>query len=364
MLVDIIAGTRPNFVKIATILHAFTTQFPIDGEVKYRLIHTGQHYDARMSDDFFDQLEIQSPNFNLNVGSGTQAEQTSAIMIGYEKILLEAKCDLCVVVGDVNSTMACAITAKKMNIKVAHIEAGIRSGDPTMPEEVNRIVTDSLSDWFFTTTKDASINLRRCGINSEKIFFVGNTMIDTLLRSMKRLQKPDFFDTYNLKPQNYLVVTLHRPANVDCREKLMALVQVLSREARGLSLIFPMHPRTKKVFENIKNIPRNLLVVEPQPYLQFNWLIKNAKAVITDSGGISEETTMMGIPCFTLRENTERPETVIVGTNELIGTDPNLFSGHFEVLFANKWKKGGIPDLWDGKSGVRIAAIINDLLRL
>ena len=362
ILIDIIAGARPNFMKIAPIIRAVKATQEKSGRLKYRLIHTGQHYDAKMSGDFFTQLGIPAPDVNLEVGSGTQAEQTAVIMTRYEKLLLDARSDLCLVVGDVTSTMACAIAAQKLCVPVAHVEAGIRSGDWTMPEEINRMVTDSITNYFFTTSDVANNNLKKSGVSDERIFFVGNTMIDTLLANMDRLQPPLFWKEMNLSSGQYLVLTLHRPNNVDGENKLAQLLTAVGTGARGLPVIFPVHPRTAKTLKAIVGLPANLHFVDPQPYLEFNYLVKHAKAVITDSGGITEETTVMGVPCMTLRDSTERPETVTVGTNELLGTNPSALTPAFEKLFAGKWKRGAIPEMWDGKTGPRIVKHLEQLL--
>jgi UDP-N-acetylglucosamine 2-epimerase (non-hydrolysing) len=361
MLIDLIAGARPNFMKIASITHAIKKVQSEGKKIEFRLIHTGQHYDKNMSDSFFDQLGIPLPDVNLGAGGGTQAEQTAAIMIGYEKILIKKKPDICLVVGDVTSTMACAITAQKLLVKVAHVEAGIRSGDWTMPEEINRLVTDSISNYFFTTTELASNNLYKNGIGLDRIFWVGNTMIDTLLKHRYDFIKPTIWDQIGLVDHSYIVITLHRPANVDGDVKLKKLIDEIIKHSNGLPLIFPVHPRTKKIISALGIKHPNLHMIEPQSYLEFNYLVERAKAVITDSGGITEETTVLGIPCITLRNNTERPETVSIGTNELIGTDPNAIAPALKVLFDGNWKKGSIPELWDGQSGTRI---VNKLLEL
>lgn len=354
MKIDIIAGARPNFMKIAPIIDAIHHAQKDGKNITFRLVHTGQHYDKNMSDSFFEQLGIPEPHVNLGTGSGTQAEQTAAIMIKYEKLLMEEKTDLCLVVGDVTSTMACSISAQKLNVKVAHVEAGIRSGDWSMPEEINRMVTDSITNYFFTTTEIANENLRKAGIPEERIYFVGNTMIDTLLKHRTRFKKPPIWEEIGLKEKNYIVLTLHRPANVDENSKLKALLEEIIQQSRDLSLIFPVHPRTAKILKNIGFRHSRLHTVEPLGYLEFNYLVEHCRAVITDSGGITEETTVMGIPCMTLRDNTERPETITIGTNELVGTDPKALRPYFEKLFAGKWKKGAIPELWDGKAAERI----------
>ena len=362
ILVDIIAGARPNFMKIAPIIRAIEARRKNGGPLRYRLVHTGQHYDAAMSGDFFTQLGIPEPHVNLEVGSASQAEQTAAIMVRYEKLLLEKKSALCLVVGDVTSTMACAIAAQKLHVPVAHVEGGIRSGDWTMPEEINRMVTDAITNWFFTTSEVANTNLRRAGIGDDRLFFVGNTMIDTLLHHRAQFRKPAFFDELKLQRGEYFVVTLHRPANVDRGDGFSRLLQAIGDGARGLPVVFPVHPRTAKTLRDIGDVPTNIKLVDPQPYLEFNYLVENAKAVITDSGGITEETTVMGVPCITLRDSTERPETVTTGTNELIGTDPAAFAPVLERLFAGRWKKGAIPEMWDGQTAPRIVAALERLL--
>lgn len=362
MKIDIIAGARPNFMKIAPIIEAIKSAQEKQANLSFRLIHTGQHYDKKMSGDFFEQLGIPEPNINLGAGGGTQAEQTAAIMVRYEKTLMDEPADLCLVVGDVTSTMACSIVAKKMNMKVAHVEAGIRSFDVTMPEEINRMVTDAITDYFYTTSSTANQNLRKAGTSKEKIQFVGNTMIDTLYKNLNKLQKPPFWDNYALKTGDYFVVTLHRPANVDNPEKLKEYIQVLTQNVKGLPVVFPIHPRTAKILSALDiTIPANFHVIDPLGYLEFIYLIKNAKAVITDSGGITEETTVLKIPCITLRDNTERPETVTKGTNELIGTNPQAIVPALDRLFKGEWKKGKIPPLWDGKTGERIVTHLIEL---
>lgn len=361
MKITIIAGARPNFIKIAPIIDAVTNSGKAGENISYRLVHTGQHYDKNMSDSFFQQLGIPSPDVNLECGGGTQAEQTANIMVKFERELLDNPADLVVVVGDVTSTMACTIVAKKLNTKVAHVEAGIRSGDMTMPEEINRIVTDSLSDYFFTTSRLASDNLVKQGINSERIFFVGNTMIDTLIKQRSRFSKPEIWDHIGLEEKSYIVLTLHRPANVDGEYKLKELLEEIEKQSRDLNIVFPVHPRTAKKLTEIGFKSPKMSFVEPLSYLEFNYLVERAKCVITDSGGITEETTVLGVPCITLRDSTERPETVTVGTNELIGTNPAALAPYMNMLFSGNWKKGNIPELWDGQTSTRIIDILNNL---
>ena len=363
-LIDIIAGARPNFMKIAPVIRALELRRASGSRLEYRLVHTGQHYDTRMSADFFSQLGIPAPHVNLGVGSGSQAEQTAAIMVGYEEVLLKRKSDLCLVVGDVTSTMACTIVAQKMHLPVAHVEAGIRSGDWSMPEEINRMVTDSISNWFFTTSEVANSNLRGAGVSEERIFFVGNTMIDTLRANLERLRKPDFWEALGLREKEYFVLTLHRPGNVDRGDGFFKLLEAIAEGTRGAPVVFPVHPRTLKTLSEFRSLPESFALVEPQPYLEFNYLVKHAKAVITDSGGVTEETTVMGVPCMTLRETTERPETVTIGTNELVGTNPKALRPFLDKLYSGQWKKGNVPDKWDGRSGNRIVSVLEQLLEV
>jgi len=354
MNITLVAGARPNFVKIAPIIYAIKKRQVTGAKLGYRLVHTGQHYDSKMSGDFFRELHIPDPDINLECGSGSQAEQTAAIMIAFEKELLQNPADLVLVVGDVTSTMACTIVAKKLNTRVAHVEAGIRSFDLTMPEEINRMVTDSITDYFFTTSEFANDNLLKSGVKEADIFYVGNVMIDTLLANRSRFIKPAIFNELGLIEKQYLVMTLHRPANVDEGRKLKALIDEIVENAEGLPVIFPIHPRTARLFNDLDVSAPTLKIIEPLGYLEFNYLVGNSKAVITDSGGITEETTVMNIPCLTLRDNTERPETILTGTNELIGTDPLNIKPAMKKLFAGEWKKGAIPNLWDGHAAERI----------
>ena len=395
MKITLIAGARPNFMKVAPIIKAIKAH----NEISYRLVHTGQHYDKNMSDTFFEELGIPAPDVNLGCGGGSQAEQTAAIMVAFEKELMAHPADIVMVVGDVTSTMACSIVAKKLNTKVCHVEAGIRSWDLTMPEEINRMVTDSLADYMFTTSEVANRNLVRQGAElveslafsdessskvegvkslpedkyafervPQKVWHVGNVMIDTLLANRARFRKPEVWDELGLKPQEFIVMTMHRPANVDEENHLHAMMEQIIDNVHGLPVIFPIHPRTAKLFyglwgdetELAKRLP-NLHIVEPMGYLEFNYLVERAKAVVTDSGGITEETTVMGVPCITLRDNTERPETCTVGTNELIGTNPAAIKPALDKLFAGEWKKGAIPELWDGHAAERIIEILSAL---
>jgi UDP-N-acetylglucosamine 2-epimerase (non-hydrolysing) len=282
-------------------------------------------------------------------------------MVRFEKYLVENPCDMIIVVGDVTSTMACSIVAKKMNTKVAHVEAGIRSWDLTMPEEINRMVTDALADYFFTTTEIANRNLRNMGISDERIFLVGNVMIDTLNANLDRFRKPAEYDELKLEKGKFFVLTMHRPANVDESEKLRLMMEQITKNVHGMPIVFPIHPRTAKIFKDLGIEADNLKVIEPLGYLEFNYLVKNSFGVITDSGGITEETTVMHIPCLTLRDNTERPETCDIGTNKLIGTNPANVKPALDKLFAGEWPKGDVPELWDGFASERIVNIIKKL---
>ena len=393
MLVTLIAGARPNFMKIAPIIRAIKTMEAAGKDMHYRLVHTGQHYDKNMSDTFFEELGIPQPDVNLGCGGGTQAEQTAHIMVAFEQYLMANPCDLVLVVGDVTSTMACSIVAKKLNTKVCHVEAGIRSWDLTMPEEINRMVTDSLADYMFTTTDIADRNLLRQGAVyaeewqpeqvvlghdrcPQRVWRVGNVMIDTLLKNMQRFRKPAVYDELGLQEGKYVVMTMHRPANVDEETHLRALMEQIIMNVHGEPIVFPIHPRTAKIFyglwgtatdsveENraaLHKVFPNLYIVDPMGYLEFNYLVQHSRAVVTDSGGITEETTVMGVPCITLRDNTERPETCMVGTNELIGTNPAAVKPALDKLYAGEWKKGAIPELWDGHAAERIVEILANL---
>lgn len=358
MKLTIVAGARPNFMKIAPIIHAVEKAQTNGSNISFRLIHTGQHYDKKMSGNFFEQLHIPEPHANLEAGGGSQAEQTAAIMIRFERELIDNPTDMVLVVGDVTSTMACAIVAQKQHVKVAHVEAGIRSGDWTMPEEINRMVTDSITNYFFTTSELANQNLITNGINKEHIYFVGNTMIDTLLKQRPNFIKPDIWDELELKEKGYIVMTLHRPANVDESEKLKEMMSEIVAHSHDLPLVFPVHPRTAKILEGLGVSHPRLHMIEPQSYLEFNYMVERAKAVVTDSGGITEEASIMNVPCMTLRDNTERPETIELGTNELLGTNPKAIKPAMEKLFSGTWKQGQEIPMWDGKSAERIVEVL------
>ena len=399
MLITLIAGARPNFMKIAPLIKAIQKAAAEGHDIRHRLVHTGQHYDKNMSDTFFEELGIPMPDVNLGCGGGTQAEQTANIMMAFEKDLMANPTDLVLVVGDVTSTMACSIVAKKLNTKVCHVEAGIRSWDQTMPEEINRMVTDALADYMFTTSEIANKNLLLQGAelqasssnsliasspnslpaleeeqyafkrNVQRVWYVGNVMIDTLMANRARFRRPAVYDALGLEEKQYIVMTMHRHANVDEQEHLKALMEQIITNVHGLPIIFPIHPRTAKLFynlwgdeEKLKEIFPNLHIVDPMGYLEFNYLVERAKAVVTDSGGITEETTVMGVPCITLRDNTERPETCTVGTNMLIGTKPEAIKPALDKLFAGEWKQGAIPALWDGQTSERIVEILLELL--
>lgn len=360
-IIDIIAGARPNFMKIAPIIHELNRVRDNGSSLAYRLIHTGQHYDTAMSGRFFEQLGIPDPDVNLGVGSGTQAEQTGNIMIAYERQVAIQRPNLCLVVGDVNSTMACAITAKKLGIPVAHVEAGIRSGDWSMPEEVNRVVTDSIADWFFTTSESATLNLRQQGVQVEAIFFVGNTMIDTLVANQRRLVPAACVSELGLSARRYFVLTMHRPANVDSFDMLAKFLRTIDSSSAGLPVVFPVHPRTAKILRDCSLRFDNIQMVEPLGYLEFLHLVRESVGVITDSGGLSEETTVLGVPCLTLRNTTERPETVTIGTNRLIGSDHVALADSMGQIVQGKWKIGSVPPLWDGQCAHRIIAAIESI---
>ncbi|MCP4118765.1 MAG: UDP-N-acetylglucosamine 2-epimerase (non-hydrolyzing) [Desulfobacteraceae bacterium] len=359
MKIFLIAGARPNFMKIAPIARAFDNHADLD----YKIVHTGQHYDRNMSDVFFEELGIRKPDYHLGAGGGSHAQQTARIMTGFEETCLSDRPDLVIVVGDVNSTLACSIVAKKMNIQVAHVEAGLRSFDLEMPEEINRMVTDSISDLFFVTEEQGLANLLNEGKKNSAIHFVGHVMIDNLFYQLSKLENmnSDVFPSNRFKQEHpeYGVVTLHRPSNVDEKESLESILTTLSTVSETLPLIFPIHPRTRKNMEKFGIQPsENIRLIDPLSYMEFLNLWKDARVALTDSGGLQEETTALGIPCLTIRENTERPITVTEGTNELMGTSRKKILDSFDRIISNSWKTGRRPKFWDGKASDRIADII------
>jgi UDP-N-acetylglucosamine 2-epimerase (non-hydrolysing) len=357
-----VAGARPNFIKIAPLNKEFSKY---SHRVNHKICHTGQHFDEKMSKVFFDDLNLPKPDFYLGVGSSSHAVQTAQIMIEFEKILLDEKPDLVCVVGDVNSTMACSIVASKLNIKIAHVEAGLRSFDRCMPEEINRMVTDTLSDFLFVSETSGLDNLKREGVPNSKVFFTGNIMIDSLMHYLDRIDQSNILMEYQMEKHNYILATFHRPSNVDSGSDIQSLVKLLNHLSEKRKIIFPVHPRTmKKLQENklVGKMNSNIIATDPMGYIDFLCLVKNAELVITDSGGIQEETTYMGIQCLTVRKNTERPVTVNIGTNQLVGTDISAIKNTADKVLDGKVKKGGIPKLWDGKTAERIVSILIEKL--
>tara|TARA_B100001971_G_scaffold206583_1_gene225574 strand:- start:142 stop:1212 length:1071 start_codon:yes stop_codon:yes gene_type:complete len=351
-----VVGARPNFMKVSPVWWAIAKET----EINQSLIHTGQHYDINMSDVFFSELDLCEPDEYLGVGSGTHAEQTAAILVAMEKVISQYKPDLVMVYGDVNSTMAASLVCAKLLIPVGHVEAGLRSFDRTMPEEINRVITDQIAELLFTPSKDGNENLIREGVSSEKIHLVGNVMIDTLV---KLLPKAEMIPAEEFS-EPYALVTLHRPSNVDHGETLHAIIESLIDISNSLQVIFPVHPRTRQQIEEFElEIPDNdrLQLVEPMGYLDFLALHLRATVVITDSGGVQEEATYLGVPCLTVRENTERPVTVTVGTNSLVGRDMRLLKRKVASIIAGNAKKGKLPPLWDGEAAIRIARILDCL---
>ncbi|MGH2643450.1 MAG: non-hydrolyzing UDP-N-acetylglucosamine 2-epimerase [Chitinophagaceae bacterium] len=355
-----VVGARPNFMKVAPLYREFKKY---DNKIQHLICHTGQHYDEKMSKIFFDELELPKPDFYLGIGSGTHAEQIAGVMVEFEKVLQQEKPDLVMVVGDVNSTIACSLVASRFNIKVAHVEAGLRSFDRTMPEEINRMLTDTIADYLFVTEPSGMDNLHQEGVAAEKIFFVGNVMIDSLVYYLPQVERSDILQTLPCKAKEYILVTLHRPANVDTKAGLEDLFRMLNRIAEKKKIIFPIHPRTKNNLEkySLTNIVSgNILLTDPLGYIEFVSLIKNALVIVTDSGGIQEESTYLQVPCITVRNNTERPVTVTVGTNRLIGTDTGKVERAVDEILQGKIKPGKIPELWDGYAAERICKIIEE----
>lgn len=358
----IIAGTRPNFIKI-TQFKRVASKF---NSLEFKIVHTGQHYDDKMADVFFKQFDL-TPDFFLNISSGTPATQIAEIMLALEKLINEYKPDLIMVPGDVNSTLAAAITANKMGKKFAHIESGLRSFDETMPEEHNRILTDNLADYLFVTEQSGIDNLIKEGKEKKKIFFVGNTMIDTMIAFQPQIDSSDILSTINVEKNKFVLMTMHRPSTVDSTSGLLKLIALIENICKRYKIVFPMHPRTEKnlkrtnLYIKLASI-RNLIIVEPLGYFPFQKLIKECKFIITDSGGIQEESTFLKIPCLTLRPNTERPSTISIGTNELIPFDISIINDKIDAIESGTFKTGSIPPMWDGKATERIAEVLSKVL--
>ena len=360
-----VVGARPNFMKIAPVMDEMRRRA---ARLTPLLVHTGQHYDEAMSESFFADLGIPRPDINLEVGSASHAEQTARIMMAFEPVILDVQPDWVVVVGDVNSTMAATVVAAKLNVRVAHIEAGLRSRDRQMPEEINRLVTDALADLLFTPSRDANENLRREGIAPEKIRFVGNVMIDTLFRSLEQAKQSTILARLEAEAGTYAAMTLHRPSNVDDHTRLAGILDALTAIAERLPIIFPVHPRTRSRLDEFGLLERaerttGLKMIEPLGYLDFLQLYSNSRLVLTDSGGIQEETTALGIPCLTLRHNTERPVTVSEGTNRIVGNDPDVIRREAFAALANPPQRGRVPELWDGHAAIRIVDAIEEASR-
>jgi len=350
-----VAGARPNFMKIAPLMHEFARR---PGRFEPILVHTGQHYDKAMSESFFQDLGIPEPDVNLGIGSGTHGQQTAQVLMKIEELLIERRPDALLVVGDVNSTIAAALAAVKLDIPVAHVESGLRSWDRKMPEEINRILTDSISRWLFTTEADAETNLKREGIEPARIHFVGNVMIDTLLAQVDRARELDTPTRLGLEPGRFVLLTLHRPSNVDDPERFKGLCSALEEIHRSVPILFPVHPRTRAAIGEYLGAEPALQLVEPQGYLDFLALMADARMVLTDSGGIQEETTALGVTCLTLRENTERPITVDEGTNTIVGSEPATIRAEVRKVLDGHGKQGRRPALWDGRAAVRIVDVL------
>lgn len=353
-----VVGARPNFMKIAPLIHEMNQH----ANIHSLLVHTGQHYDANLSKVFFDELEIPPPHINLGVGSGTREEQITRISNAFEPVVRREKPDVVVVVGDVNSTIACATVANKHRAKVAHVEAGLRSFDSTMPEEHNRRETDQISDFLFVTEDSGLRNLENEEIKGNR-YLVGNLMIDTLVRNLKKTKHSSILQDLSLSPKEYITATFHRPSNVDTKEDLFNLVEIINSICAKCTLVLPLHPRTRNSLEKYHlvaplNQVEDLVLTEPLGYLDFLKLISAARAVITDSGGIQEETTYLGVPCLTMRDNTERPVTITIGTNVLVGSDRNKILAEVDKVLTGRYKKGEIPKFWDGKTACRIVDIL------
>ncbi len=359
-----VVGARPNFVKIAPVHRAFMQHRDV---VEHKICHTGQHFDKKMSQIFFDELEMPVPDFNLGVGGGSHAQQTAKIMVEFEQVLLAEKPDLVIVPGDVNSTLAAALVAIKLHIPVAHVESGLRSFDRSMPEEINRILADEIADLLFVTEQSGLDNLKKEGKPEDKIIFTGNVMIDSLVHYLPKIEQSTILNEIGMVPQKYILATFHRPSNVDSDENLTEIVGLLSRLALDYPIVFPVHPRTRNNLERLQLLPKlssNVVLLDPIGYLQFLHLTKYAALVITDSGGIQEETTFLGVQCLTVRNNTERPSTVDLGTNQLLGQDYGLVEKTAREVLAGNIKKGTIPPLWDGQAALRIVASVLKFLSI
>ncbi|NIA22582.1 MAG: UDP-N-acetylglucosamine 2-epimerase (non-hydrolyzing) [Proteobacteria bacterium] len=353
----VIVGARPNFIKVAPLMETLKE----NKNFQTILVHSGQHYDYFMSKVFFEELDISEPDYYLNVGSGSQGYQTAEIIKFTEELLEKERPDLIVVVGDVNTTMASSIAASKLYIKIAHIEAGLRSYDRTMPEEINRVITDSLSDLLFTHSRGANVNLEKEGIDKEKVFFVGNIMIDTIVNNLERIKSREKYKELGLERGNFILLTMHRPSNVDVKETFISIIEALKEIGKRIPIVFPIHPRTDKMAKqfgiNLNEIP-NMKIIEPLSYIDLLSMENDAKCIITDSGGIQEESTFLNIPCFTIRENTERPITEEVGSNTLVGTDKDKIVASVMKCLDGECKYGEIPELWDGQTAKRIVEVI------
>lgn len=358
-----VVGARPNFMKVAPIYRAIIKHniHQPESSIEHLICHTGQHYDEKMSKIFFEDLELPQPDFYLGVGSGSHAEQTAKVMVEFEKVLIQEKPNMVLVVGDVNSTIACSLTAKKLHIKVVHVEAGLRSFDMKMPEEINRILTDRISDYLFVTEKSGLENLKYEGVSDDKIFFVGNVMIDSLIHYLPKSETSNIHHQLGIEKGSYVLITLHRPSNVDTKESLEKLIHFLNTLSNKRKVVFPIHPRTKNnldIFGLLERLSNDIILTDPIGYIDFQALTKNAELVVTDSGGIQEETTYLGVQCITLRTSTERPSTVDVGTNQLIGIDlVKAETACLNILSGNK-KVGSVPELWDGNTAERIVDIL------
>ncbi len=360
-----VVGARPNFMKVAPLDRAFKKY---GKEIEHLLVHTGQHYDVNMSDTFFRDLEMPQPAYFLGVGSGSHAEQTAKIILEFEKVCIEVRPDLVIVVGDVNSTIACALTAIKLGIKVAHVESGLRSGDRAMPEEINRIATDAICDYCFVTEQSGLDNLIKEGRDSRTIFFTGNTMIDSQFYALDKAHKSDILSQLGLKSKEFILITLHRPSNVDTQKQLRSILEIFAEFSTERKIVFPVHPRTRKNITNfgleyLVKDNSNIILTEPLGYIDFLSLMMNSDFVLTDSGGIQEETTALGIPCITARTTTERPITIELGTNKLIQPIPeNIRTAIAEFISGNRPEPKGKISFWDGKAGERIVEIIRKLI--